>query len=144
MRLRSFDATAALILALTSLGSAGCSDALPTESRREQAAQVFTLSESAAKSFAAALADVHDRVLPTLTAVDAPTSLTPMLDDLSASIHTRDARALRLSIDRINIALADFQPTDEAAAGVASELDAIRLVLEQARLLADGPTAFSR
>jgi hypothetical protein len=144
MRLRSFDATAALILALTSLGSAGCSDALPTESRREQAAEVFVLSETAAKSFAAALADVHDRVLPALTAVDAPPSLVPMLDDLTASILTRDARTLRLTIDRINIALAGFQPTDEAAAGVASELDAIRLILEQARLLADAPSVFLR
>ena len=143
MRLR-FDATAALILALTTVGSAGCSDALPTESRKEQAPEVLTLSETAAKSFAAALNDVHDRILPALTAVDAPPSLAPMLDDLTASIHTRDARALRLTIDRINVALAGFQTTDAAAAGVASDVDAIRLILEHARLLDGGPPVFSR
>jgi hypothetical protein len=115
-----------------------CADAVPTESRPDPLSLRFALNAAAAKSFDVAIDDVRDRILPALSSADAATALAPILDDLTSSINTRDAYALRSAVARGDQFLAHLRRDDATTAAIGMELDAVRLILEDARLLAVG------
>jgi hypothetical protein len=124
-----------ILLSLALTGGLACGS-LPTDATRSPDDAGFVLSDADANAFAQALQDVRMRVLPTLTGVSGSASLDPLVAELSEAIGGRDQAALRSVLARTHSALARLDRTDDAAIGVASELDALRLVLDQAGPLA--------
>jgi hypothetical protein len=141
MRLRSSGATAVVLLAA---GALACGDRSPTESRPETVTVRFALSTESAQAFDLAIDDVRERVLPALTAAAAPELMAGLLDEMSSSIAARDQHALRRVLTRVERTLAGLAVDDETAAAIDVELDAIRLILEEARPLATGAPAAAR
>jgi hypothetical protein len=118
-----------------------CSDAMPTETDNQPTPVPFALSEHAVRAFDQALDDVRGRILPALGAVDTPQSLASLLDELTAGIAARDRNLLQRALNRTEAALvqiAGVEGADDGAASIATELDAIRLILVHARPLVNG------
>ena len=115
-----------------------CSDSLPTEADSESKPLPFALSEDAALAFDQALDDVRGRILPALNTVDTPQSLSSLLDELTAGIAARDPHLLQRALNRTEAALVQLEGAQDGAAAIATELDAIRLILVHARPLATG------
>jgi hypothetical protein len=118
-----------------------CSDSIPTEIDNQPTPAPFALSENAARAFDQALDDVRGRILPALSAVDTPQSLAQLLDELTAGIASRDRHLLQRALNRTEAALAQLagvEGADDGAASIATELDAIRLILVHARPLVNG------
>jgi hypothetical protein len=124
-----------VLLSLALTGGLACSS-LPTDATRSPDNAGFFLSDAEANAFAQALQDVRVRVLPTLTGINGSASLDPLIAELNEAIGGRDPAALRSVLARTHSALAKLDRADDAALGVASELDALRLVLDQAGPLA--------
>jgi hypothetical protein len=124
-----------ILLSLALTGGLACGS-LPTEATRRTDDAGFVLSDGEANAFSEALQDVRVRVLPTLTDINGSASLDPLIAELSEAIGSRDQAALQSVLARTHAALAKLDRTVDAAMGVASELDALRLVLDQAGPLA--------
>jgi hypothetical protein len=124
------------VLAVAVTGAVACSDTLPTQGLDAKFVS-FTLSEDSARAFREALNDVRERILPTLSPDDASSPLSPPLVELTAAIDARDLRALERALACADAAIAKLDRGDDASAAIGSELDAVRLILEHARPLAD-------
>jgi hypothetical protein len=140
MRRRSLARLGALAVCL-SIGCSvlACADSLPAEPKDSLLLR-FALSEASAQAFEEALDDVRSRILPALSGLDASHSLAPLLDDFSSALTARDQIALRRVLTRTESIIAQLEQGDAAAAAIGSELDAVRLILEEARPLAQGET----
>ena len=123
-----------LILSVAVCGTIACET--PTEPDRESIEPPIALSEVGAIGFDEALRDVSVRVLPALHAADPSASLASATDALIAAIASRDRRALRHAIQRADAAILSLERSDSAGS-LASDLDAMRLILWQAAPLLD-------
>jgi hypothetical protein len=125
---------ASLLLSLA-IGAGGLACDSPTAVGREGELTRFALSEESARSFDGALRDVRQRVLPVLSDMDASSDLAPLLDVLAHAISMRDQRALVEAIARVDDVIRGLERGADADI-VASDLDALRLILDHARPLA--------
>jgi hypothetical protein len=132
-----------LALLLCTTLTIACSDGLPTEAVQPSEPVRFALSETEAQAFAAAFDDVGERILPALVTAD-ESRLAALLAELTSTIATRDQLALQRALQRMTFTLDDVTRDDETKAAFGSDLDALRLILEQARPLADAKTNPSR
>jgi hypothetical protein len=124
-----------VLLSIALCGGLAC-DSLSTEARQRPEVARFILSEGDAKAFAEALQDVRMRVLPTLADIEGSSSLYPLMAELSDAIAGRDQSALRSVLARTQSAITALDRGDTAVGGAASELDVLRLILDQAHPLA--------
>ena len=125
---------APLLLSLAICGGLACDS--PTGVAPESATR-FSLPDATARAFDDALLDARLRVLPALSEIDASGPLASSMDALRAAIATRDQGALRRALARTESAIGELARGDGPAA-IASDLDAIRLIVEHARPLAYG------
>ena len=134
MRRNALGFSGAVTLAAISLG---CSDS-PTEPAHQPEVVRFTLSDVEAAALASALDDVGSRILPSFPA-DPSLALAWLIGEVSAAIDARDAVALRAALKRTEAVLTALTANDLDSA-LAPELDAVRLILDQARPLANPET----
>ena len=127
-----------VLLAVAICGGIACES--PTAIADKSVVERFALNETAARAFDDALRDVRLRVLPGLSGVDAENALAPSIDALASAIEARDEGALRAAMARTERAISQLGRDGDAEA-IASDLDALRLILEHARPLADGSSS---
>ena len=131
--MKSSSTRSGVVLALgvaAASGTAACGDALPTQTP----AASFALSDGSAQAFRDALTDVQRRILPTLSGTSR-SPLAPALEELTSAIEARDQAGLRRAIDRAESALARLEARVGAETVIDPELDAVRLILDEARPL---------
>jgi hypothetical protein len=133
---------------LGAVGAVACGDASTTAPTDAVAAAHATLTLSAEDSaaFVGALADLRMRVEPTLGTTRAVETLNDALTQVGAALTTRNRSALEAAISGSEQALMELasapedasdRPTEPRVAD--QELDAVRLVLLQARAALEPP-----
>lgn len=132
--------TRALPLLLVPLFAAGCSDTPPTQPARPPEADAPTarlqLAPAEAAGFAATLEDARTRLLPALGEAPEAAALGQALDALAAALAARDPAALVQALERSDAALAGLAAAEaERAAALAADLEAVRLIVAEARPL---------
>ncbi len=109
-------------------GLAGCDS--PTRPA-EPASAPMVVAPALSAALSATVADARERIVPGLVQEATPDALGAALADVANALSAGDAGALRGALGRADAALAAINP-DEAAAS-AADLDAVRLVIAQAR-----------
>jgi hypothetical protein len=129
--------------ALTVAGMTGCADE-PTKALPDAAAPIHIGASAAERNaVGAGLSDASERVLPSLLSLERlvnEAELGAQLDAIAAALERDDARALERGVVRAERALERLTARDDAGAG-ASELEAIRIAVAEARRLLSGANA---
>jgi hypothetical protein len=125
-------------VALAAVSAPGCSDSLPSEVEKTQEIVRFALSDADAMAFTIALDDVRGRILPGMSETESMDALASLVGELTVAIGTRDRMALRNALARTESALSRLNAVEDSP--ITPELDAVHLILDQARPLAAGET----
>jgi len=124
---------------LTLLGAAGvvaCGENHPSAPLSTQPDSVsFSLTAADSAAFLSAVEDIQLRIVPTLGASDGATTLHSALARVGAAVATRDRSALESAVTMSEHALASLAQASDDDVGESADLDAVRLVLLQARAL---------
>ncbi len=114
--------------------AAGCSDENPVTAI---ATPPTPLVPAAVSDIQTAIHDARVRVLPVLAAGDRPARIALLLDDLAAGFAARDPQALQRAVSQGDVVLNALAARDEALS-IGAELDAIRFIVDHARLEIEG------
>jgi hypothetical protein len=133
-----------ILLAVAATVSSGACREAPTapEATIGRAPQPPALTSESAAAFAAALEDGRLRIMPGLGDTPVVERLRYALDALSGALDGRDGRALDEALRRTRAAVDALDDRGvEAAAAMAPDLDAVRLILAVAQTLLDPASA---
>jgi hypothetical protein len=133
---------------LTLLGAAGvvaCGDNHPTAPHAlPPDPTAFSLTAKDSAAFLSAVKDIQLRIVPALTASDDATSLRTALTRVGEAVATRDRAALEDAVAMSEHALASIAGASDDDVGESADLDAVRLVLIQAKALSSAPSVIVR
>jgi hypothetical protein len=119
--------------------AAACADE-PTAAREDPAAQLRSIASAAERrAVGAGVADATRRILPSLASLERFTNeadLGAQLEAIATALDRDDAAALERSVQRAERMLAKLASKDGGAG--ASELDAIRIMVADAKSLLSG------
>jgi hypothetical protein len=97
----------------------------------------FSLTARDSAAFLSAVEDIQLRIVPALTASDDGTSLRAALARVGEAVATRDRAALESAVAMSEHALASLAHASDGDVGESADIDAVRLVLIQARALSE-------
>ena len=133
---------------LTLLGAAGvvaCGDNHPTAPHALPPDPVaFSLTAKDSAAFLSAVQDIQLRIVPTLAESDDASTLRTALTRVGDAVATRDRAALESAVAMSEHALASLAQASDADVGESADLDAVRLVLIQAKALSSAPSVIAR